>query len=169
MGTDHGFCEQIVNMLKSVITTIAGAGIWMSLVSICPAAEHSGGESQAMNEKLVYTRLYTDEEGETHFEDKTFEFESPGGRDSLSAHPLEGVKSATLLKLKKGAVEDWHTAPRRQFLIIIQGATEVTVSDGEVRRFTPGTIALMDDTSGKGHITRNVGEEDHIALAIPVP
>ena len=121
-----------------------------------------------VNEKLKYTRLYADAEGESHFEDRSFDFESSERRAALSVHPLAAVEGATLLKLRKGAVEDWHTAPRRQFLIIIQGATEVTASDGEMRRFTPGTIALMDDTTGKGHITRNDGDEDHIALAVPV-
>ena len=120
------------------------------------------------NNKLAYTRVYVDAEGESHFEDGNFEFDASERREALSVHALAGVEGAMLLKLRKGAVEDWHTAPRRQFLIIVQGATKVTVSDGEVRRFTPGTIALMDDTSGKGHITCNDSDEDHIALAIPV-
>ena len=157
-----------MKMLKSVAMAMTGAGIWMTLIATCPAAEISEGESLSMNEKLAYTRLYADSKGESHFEDKQFEFEASGGRASLSVHALTGVESATLLKLKKGAVEDWHTAPRRQFLIIIQGATKVTASDGEVRRFTPGMIVLMDDTSGKGHITQNDSDEEHIALAIPV-
>ena len=63
-----------------------------------------------MNETLTYTRLYTDAEGETHFEDKAFEFESPERRDALSVHALKGAEGATLLKLKQGAVEDWYTA-----------------------------------------------------------
>ena len=117
-------------MLKSVVTAITGACIWVTLFSVCPAAELSEGESSAMNEKLTYTRLYADAEGESHFEEKTFEFESSGGRASLSAHALTGVDGATLLKLKKGAVEDWHTAPRRQFLIIIQGVTDTGLGSG---------------------------------------
>ena len=156
-------------MLKSIVTVMAGAGIWVMLSPVCPAAELSGSESSTVNEKLTYMRLYADSEGESHFEEKDFEFKPSGDGASLSAHALTGVESATLLKLKKGAVEDWHTAPRRQFLIIVQGATKVTASDGEVRRFTPGTIVLMDDTTGKGHVTRNDGDGDHIALAIPVP
>ncbi len=45
----------------------------------------------------------------------------------------------------------------------------MTAGDGEVRRFGPGRIILMDDLTGKGHITRAVGDVDHIALTIPVP
>jgi hypothetical protein len=29
-------------------------------------------------------------------------------------------------------------------------------------------IMLMDDTSGKGHITRAIGPEDHVAIVVPV-
>ena len=55
------------------------------------------------------------------------------------------------------------------YLIAVQGMSEVTAGDGEVRRFGLGSIILMDDLTGKGHITRAVGDVDHIALTIPVP
>jgi hypothetical protein len=55
------------------------------------------------------------------------------------------------------------------YLIAVQGMSEVIAGDGEIRRFGPGSIVLMDDLTGKGHITRAVGHVDHIALTIPVP
>jgi hypothetical protein len=32
----------------------------------------------------------------------------------------------------------------------------------------PGHINLIEDTTGKGHITRNFGPDDRIALTIPL-
>lgn len=75
---------------------------------------------------------------------------------------------ATLLRLKAGAVEDWHNAPQAWYLIVVQGASEVTTSDGQVRRFGPGSVVLLDDTTGKGHRTRAVGAIDHIAAVVPM-
>jgi hypothetical protein len=39
-----------------------------------------------------------------------------------------------LLRLKPGAVEDWHNAPRPWYPVVVQGMSEVTISDGEKRR-----------------------------------
>lgn len=89
--------------------------------------------------------------------------------EALISYPLSEKGGATLLLLKRGAVEDWHRAPRRMWLVVVQGEAEVTASDGEVRHFGLGSVLLMDDLSGKGHITRAVGNVDHIALTIPAP
>ena len=127
---------------------------------------------------LRYVHLYSDSRGVSHFRVETLEFEASAARGAggpglsapheLLAYPLPDTRGATLLLLKRGAREDWHRAPRRQWLIVIQGKAQVTASDGTVRRFGVGSVLLMDDTTGKGHITQAVGKVDHIALIIPV-
>lgn len=120
---------------------------------------------------LTYFHLYTDAEGETHFSEKPFEFEyrqDIEGRAGITVNELQGVKGAAIYRLKKGVVEDWHTAPRKQFGFVIQGMADITVSDGQVLRLEPGRVILIDDTTGKGHITAGVGDEDHIILMVPV-
>jgi hypothetical protein len=79
------------------------------------------------------------------------------------------ARVAALLALQRGAKEDWHRAPRRLYLVALKGMSEVTAGDSTVRRFAPGSLLLMDDTTGKGHITRAVGGEDHVALTILAP
>jgi quercetin dioxygenase-like cupin family protein len=120
---------------------------------------------------LTYLHLYTDTAGETHFAESEFEFKHlkhVENRESITAHEITGVQRAILYKLAQGAVEDWHVAPRKQWGCVIQGMADITASDGEVRRLRPGSIILIDDTTGKGHITTHVGEEDHITMMIPV-
>jgi hypothetical protein len=116
---------------------------------------------------LTYTHVYADSAGMSHFREESFDFRSnrPGGPLS---HALATGPGAMLLRLKTGAVEDWHNAPRPWYLIVVQGMSEVTTSDGEKRRFGLGSIVLLDDTSGKGHQTRAVGTVDHIAAVVPV-
>jgi hypothetical protein len=116
---------------------------------------------------LTYVHIYADALGASHFREEHFDFAR--GRDNESSiHVLEAKGGATLLRLKAGAVEDWHNAPRAWFLIVLQGASEVTTSDGQVRHFGPGSVVLLDDTTGKGHQTRSVGKIDHIAAVIPI-
>jgi hypothetical protein len=116
---------------------------------------------------LTYMHVYSDAAGASHFREEHFDFTR--GRDNESSiHVLEAKGGATLLRLKAGAVEDWHNAPRAWFLIVLQGASEVTTSDGQVRHFGPGSVVLLDDTTGKGHQTRAVGRIDHIAAVIPI-
>jgi quercetin dioxygenase-like cupin family protein len=116
---------------------------------------------------LTYVHVYTDSAGVSHFREEHFDFKR-GRNDETSIHVLEAKGGATLLRLKAGAVEEWHNAPRAWYLIVLQGTSEVTASDGQVRQFGPGSVVLLDDTTGKGHRTRAVGTIDHIAAVIPV-
>ena len=122
--------------------------------------------------QLSYLRLYTDSSGVSHFAEEKFDLRASStgtGEASLAALRLEGVQSASFVALKTGALEDWHNAPRRQFIIGLRGEATVTAGDGQVRRVTPGTIVLVEDTTGKGHITKSTGTEDHVALVVPFP
>jgi hypothetical protein len=117
--------------------------------------------------QLTYVHVYADAGGASHFREEHFDFTR--GRDNeRSIHVLEAKGGATLLRLKAGAFEDWHNAPQAWFLIVLQGASEVTTSDGQVRHFGPGSVVLLDDTTGKGHQTRAIGKTDHIAAVIPI-
>ncbi len=60
---------------------------------------------------LTYTHVYVDAAGASHFREESFDFHAvrPGGPLS---HPLGTGPGAMLLRLKPGAVEDWHNAPR---------------------------------------------------------
>ena len=52
----------------------------------------------------------------------------------------------------------WHRAPRRQHVISLAGGISITVSDGETRHIGAGEIVLVEDTTGKGDITRSSGD-----------
>jgi hypothetical protein len=61
-----------------------------------------------------------------------------------------------------------HPAPARQWVIMLRGTIEVTVGDGEARRFGPGDLVLAADTEGDGHTTVAIGDPPFEALFIPV-
>jgi hypothetical protein len=47
-----------------------------------------------------------------------------------------------------------HPAPRRQFVIALDCEFEIETADGDRRTFPPGGVALVEDTAGRGHVTR---------------
>lgn len=107
--------------------------------------------------KTQYVRLYTDADGESHFSDEEMELKSvnfapPAPPVNTSA--FTPAKHFVLLHAPAGWFGDWHPTPYRQFFFFLDGKVEVRVSDGEVRRFGPGSILLVEDTTGKGHTTR---------------
>jgi hypothetical protein len=119
--------------------------------------------------ELRYWHLYADGQGISRFKPASLQFGHlpvKGLDDPPLAVGLTDVTGATFLRLAPRQVEDWHPAPRRMFLLVIQGESEVTAGDGTVRRFAPGDLVLMDDTTGKGHITKAIGELDHVALVV---
>jgi len=51
---------------------------------------------------------------------------------------------------------DFHYAPVRQFIILLDGEIEFISILGEYRRFKTADVLLLEDTDGKGHKTRNI-------------
>jgi len=117
---------------------------------------------------MKYVRAYADENGESHFEDvevglTPVDFAPPAPPMNLSAFTPAtqfGFVSAPL-----GWYGDWHPTPRRQIFFSLSGEIEAEVSDGEMRRFGPGSVTLLEDTWGKGHTSRVVGSAD-VLLAV---
>src|SRR5882672_2794629 len=67
-----------------------------------------------------------------------------------------------------GRFSDWHTAPRRQYVINLAGEVEIGLGDGTVHRFGPGHVTLAEDLTGKGHTTRVVGNVPRVTATIPL-
>lgn len=44
---------------------------------------------------------------------------------------------------------DFHTAPARQFIVSLDAAVDIEVTDGTRRIFPAGTVMLAEDTWGK--------------------
>lgn len=62
---------------------------------------------------------------------------------------------------------DWHCAPQRQLIVLLDGEIEVEVTSGEKRRFRGGDVVLVEDTTGTGHRTRTVNDGLRRSLFIP--
>jgi hypothetical protein len=50
-------------------------------------------------------------------------------------------------------------------VVLLSGRLEVTTSDGAIVS-GPGTVWLIEDTTGQGHQTRVPGDEDAVRISI---
>lgn len=124
---------------------------------------------------VVITRIFTGQDGLAHAEDIALDLNSRGATALLAATgaefsvrpPTPGANPRNTTATDPKA-PGWHTGPARQFVITLSGNSEVEVSGGVHIAAGPGHINLIEDTTGKGHITRNFGPDDRIALTIPL-
>lgn len=121
---------------------------------------------------MQYTRVYSDEAGETHFDTATIEmrliqFAPPAA--PMATSPSTPATRITFLAPAAGWYGEPHPTPARQLFLCLAGEWEVTASDGEQQRFGPGSVVLLDDTTGKGHATRVVGAEDALCAMVQLP
>ena len=106
---------------------------------------------------MTVTRIYTGADGHSHFDEVEVEI----GK----LQPGDGV---VFRHEPPGQKQDWHPAPRRQYVVTLRGEAEIEISDGTKRRFGAGDIMLADDTSGRGHITRVVSSVPRFYMMMPV-
>lgn len=113
---------------------------------------------------MKVTRVYSDEAGESHFEEIDIPLKDAGSIGYLSeAFPASKV----IFRTNDANYDyDWHCAPQRQYIVLLDGEIEIEASDGEIRRFKGGDILLVEDVTGKGHRTKNVTLEPRHSLFI---
>ena len=109
--------------------------------------------------------LYTDEKGESHFRDIEIDWAEERRGSKLSKRlPANGII------FRETVAEydlDWHPAPRRQYIVNLDAGVQHTASDGESRIIGAGEIVLVEDVSGKGHLSKGLGKMRH-SLFIPI-
>jgi len=100
------------------------------------------------------TRIYTGDDQQSHFEDLDLPL-SPTELGQMSG-PVPAA--SVFFRDSSGGppVYEFHVAPRRQFVIHLAGRVAIECGDGTSRHFGVGDILLADDTTGQGHISREL-------------
>lgn len=111
-------------------------------------------------------RLYADQNGESHFEDVEVEF-----TESTHAGQLSARLAASGIVFREVPPDydlDWHPAPRRQYIINLDAGVQITASDGESRRIGAGEVLLVEDTWGKGHLSKAIDGKLRNCIFVPI-
>lgn len=122
-----------------------------------------------MGEVKRYTRIVRTDDGGSTFEDAELQLTEQQVADGVPPMFVGGLSSSAGVVLLRSAAfdSDPHPAPSRQWVVMLRGAIEVEVSDGTRRRFGPGDLVLVADTTGSGHSTFAVGDPPVEALWVP--
>ena len=121
---------------------------------------------------VTYCRIYGDAKGDSHFDTVTIEQRLARAAPPAAPFYVSEDRPASnyrFYSFEPGWIGELHPAPTRQFLALMSGAVEAETTDGTVRQFGPGDLILLEDTSDKGHVTRNIGEGYATFLVVPVP
>ena len=146
--------------------------VWLPLADSSQAARDKNQNAQSLSpaptsspagepafKPVTMTRLYTGPDGLGHAE----EVQAPVDSDGAIKLDITGAELHWQLP---SATADWHRGPRRQYVITLSGTGEVEVAGGQKIPVGPGNIDLIEDTTGKGHITRNF--TDRLTLWLPL-
>ena len=116
-----------------------------------------------MNTTFKVTRIFADADGESHFQDIEYPLSDAGPIGFLSERFF--VREL-IFRTVRPDYDDFHKAPQRQFVVLLDQGVEIESSLGEKRWFHPGQILLMEDTYGKGHRSRNLEYKPRNSLFI---
>ncbi|MEH6647022.1 hypothetical protein [Sulfitobacter sp.] len=121
-----------------------------------------------MPRPIKCTRLFSDESGESHFEDTEVDMSSIQYAPPAPALDISQPTGAThffWFRFPKDWQDAAHPSPRRQLFVVLEGVVEGWTSTGDTRTFKAGDRLLMEDLTGKGHGARPLDGE---ALAVVI-
>ena len=122
--------------------------------------------------KTTYVRLFTDAQGETHFEEiqsTLARVDFAYGMPPLFVSEEIAAQASSFFGAPAGWESDWHPSSGRHLFAVLSGVWEVTASDGQTRKFSTGDVLLVEDTTGKGHTSRVIGDEPSVSLLVTLP
>jgi hypothetical protein len=140
-------------MQRRDVFAITGAALLLAGGRAFPQTAAPAGANAA---KVV--RVYASPDGGSRVEELTI---------SPNAKPVDITRMTAGAYRGSGVTApDWHNAPRKQFAINMTGELEVELTDG-TRRKIGSDLVFLEDTSGKGHITRALGPITNVFLHVP--
>ena len=110
--------------------------------------------------------LYVDANGQSHFRDIEVEWVQENAAGKISRRlPATGI----IFRQTGGDYDlDWHPAPRRQYIINLDAGVQITAGDGEARVIGAGEVILVEDVTGKGHLSKAVEGKIRHCIFVPV-
>jgi hypothetical protein len=117
-------------------------------------------------------RIYATSDGESHLDEVEIPTTATQVFPDVAPFELSARYPASYIRLTRipAGMRDvgWHTVPERMLTVRLDGSVEYETSDGEVRYVSAGSFVLVEDTHGKGHISRHSAEgQTVIWIALP--
>ena len=116
------------------------------------------------------TRIYADEQGESHFESLP-EYPMEPFCDGIAFSPVMPAEGFFLETFTGDFFDDWHNPPEgsRFAEFFLEGSMRFVLSDGTEKTFSRGDLLFFEDLTGKGHQTYGVSPGRSILLKLGPP
>jgi uncharacterized cupin superfamily protein len=147
------------NVLPHIVSTFI-----LALVGTVFALNSTTIHADEATKTMKIVRIYTGADNQSHFEDLQIPLKDSGKIGFMSE-----LTKATSVVFRETAGDynfDFHTAPRRQYVVNLEGEVEIEVGDGTKRILRAGDVLLAEDTTGQGHISRAVAGKPRKSLFI---
>lgn len=138
-------------MERREVLKLGGIAVIVGAFAPFAVVEKAWTQQAVVEDRTPVLHIYADAQGDSHLEELLVVTAPSGSVRAAKPLPVTGVE---IREYTPRYVNDWHTAPGRQFAITIVGELEVEVSGGVRRRVRTGELVFLEDTKGKGHITR---------------
>eukprot|EP01091_Cochliopodium_minus_P014578 TRINITY_DN4974_c0_g1_i1.p1 TRINITY_DN4974_c0_g1~~TRINITY_DN4974_c0_g1_i1.p1 ORF type:complete len:137 (+),score=23.69 TRINITY_DN4974_c0_g1_i1:22-411(+) len=117
--------------------------------------------------KLKIVRIYATEDGESHIDkDYYINIDKPHSLGTLSEN--FNVRDLVFRRTPASYDLSYHCAPCRQFIVCLDAGVQCTTSDGDTVIVNAGEILLMEDVTGKGHLSKAVDGKPRTSIFIPI-
>jgi hypothetical protein len=146
-------------LLGSSVAALVLAALWSELTF---ESNETYADQGGQTMKIV--RLYTGADNKSHFEDLQISLKDGGKVGFVSE--LTKATGVVFRETSGDYDYDFHTAPRRQYVVNLEGEVEIEVGDGTRRILRAGDILLAEDTTGQGHKSRAVAGKPRKSLFI---
>ena len=114
------------------------------------------------NWRMKCLRIYASPDGESHFDEVEIPFKGVSVHPDATPFEVSASYPASRVRFTRipaGMRQvEWHTVPDSVLTVRLDGAVEYETSDGEVRAVPAGSFVLVEDTHGKGHLSRHSPE-----------
>ena len=144
----------------------ARAAMTSVLLGLCSGLTLAAPDASAdeAEKTMMVVRIYTGADNKSHFEELQIPLKDAGKTGFLSE--LMKAKGVVFRETTGDYNYDFHTAPRRQLVVNLEGEVEIEIGDGTRRILHAGEILLAEDTTGQGHISRAVAGKPRKSLFI---
>ena len=109
--------------------------------------------AQAPHAPFMVQRIFTGTDGLSHVENIELNTQSV----------MEEVTGMRVRVSPPGSFADWHVGPGRRYIINLTSGGQLEVAEGKVD-LPAGAIEYIDDLTGKGHTTANVGDAPRVSI-----
>ncbi|MBP0595059.1 cupin domain-containing protein [Paraburkholderia sp. LEh10] len=120
---------------------------------------------------LTFSQLFSDTIGESHFGSVNLQLVTRNFAPPADPFDVSDFAAATrygFLRAPSGWVGDLHPSPMSMWVFVLSGEVEFEASDGERRRVAAGGAILLEDTTGKGHQSRVIGDVPAVLAVVQV-